>query len=1207
MDAKGKRFNYVAELQQLASNPGSVPDATGQLRLAFQQLCFAHLQGDVPIEQVRQLLKPLSPLALPTLHDTLADVLWWCGCEADKAAPERKRRYFDLVRLAAENLLPQDLLVERLDLAGLEAMELADPKMRKEYTRRVTHRLYVPSKFNLLRESSEGYAKLLTHSAELHTNGAAGPSQWLQLVRVLLGYFKLDPYRVYALLQDVWEQDVQGKADAFLPALKEFPPAICPVVAGFKMGRRERPGTEVSPVEVETGHPDPNRFYQLVALMIGHGMMGLADVYHHLIGPETEKVEAKGRLLLGLLRGKMYEPALELLALAAPWSFGGAKDMPLLQELLTYCGGIVEGLYRLHCPGYAVLGRARAPANASPTEAMEKLKSYGVGIMCHIGPHFAHNVPLFTKLCRVLAYFLTTKDPELEALTRVIVASVLLPSLTVTAANPALNFEVWQVLSQYEFTKRFEMYGPLRDQVWDGSLAEIRKVAHERMEDILQAITGPIDAKYIKRQARRVGQLVQCHPMLVTDRLVQYVARTKGELSASLLDLLVRLVQYFTPLGLDILVFQLLLKVAELSSALQGKKADDSARVAEDSVALNNVARFTGALYRRHFTVLDVAAFLQFLQRRLRAGEGMDVLLLDQLIQAAVGTRPGQGDESAISIADMQLFVGGPRLRAYHGTDLLYSKASLLSSGSQLATKALLQALTANGVGRSLVLLLGQLRAEHFGIQDVDRVTMAAPLLPRFDQINDTLHTLTSFLGYADTLVSAGTQKGALIRELGLCPADQLVAEYGLDWGTAFAVVRPTLPTRPLWQEADLASVLGPAAPRLLPGAVRRCPFSTRVFFLFWTMDLKDLLPCTEAYKTTMQDLQQEISKERSKVKDACVRAADKAPDGTVDGRRLAAQLQLKEAVLQGLTQEGNAEKAAFEEGQQRLYKLVDGLSSSPPNDAERCVWMLLQECLLPRCLISAVDATYCARFVHFLHKLDIPLSTMGLVSTILTSAPYWLMCVTVKEAHRIGRFVSMVGTMMLNWRQDPESYADACAKSVGFREDMGDAASQMSHERFCSAHRRMHERLAQAFDRCLEGGEWHQQRNCIVALKMLHPVFPLHYKNYTTILAAIGPLKAHVNESLRELAKDYAAMLSRQSFHEAIDSQDAADTDRDRGGRNPFIEGDRDDRGRSSTFSKRRSRADSPSPSSKKYAADDKGKPTRAPSRQRHRDSPRR
>lgn len=45
-----------------------------------------------------------------------------------------------------------------------------------------------------------------------------------------------------------------------------------------------------------------------------------------------------------------------------------------------------------------------------------------------------------------------------------------------------------------------------------------------------------------------------------------------------------------------------------------------------------------------------------------------------------------------------------------HFPGLVVRRPSPPAPGSQLATKALLQALTANGVGRSLVLLLGQLR-----------------------------------------------------------------------------------------------------------------------------------------------------------------------------------------------------------------------------------------------------------------------------------------------------------------------------------------------------------------------------------------------------------------------------------------------------------------------------------------------------------------
>lgn len=43
------------------------------------------------------------------------------------------------------------------------------------------------------------------------------------------------------------------------------------------------------------------------------------------------------------------------------------------------------------------------------------------------------------------------------------------------------------------------------------------------------------------------------------------------------------------------------------------------------------------------------------------------------------------------------------------------------------------------------------------------------------------------------------------------------------------------------------------------------------------------------------------------------------------------------------------------------------------------------------------------------------------------TSAPFFLMGVTHREAHRIGCLVALVTRMMTTWRQDPAAYTEVC------------------------------------------------------------------------------------------------------------------------------------------------------------------------------------
>ena len=105
---------------------------------------------------------------------TLADAVWfvWLECEGSAAAEERQGRLADAARAAmAAALLPKRLLMETgegdfLEWAGLV---VSRDGWRKKEIRANTRHVYTQRKFNLLREESEGYAKLVTL---LHQVGA---------------------------------------------------------------------------------------------------------------------------------------------------------------------------------------------------------------------------------------------------------------------------------------------------------------------------------------------------------------------------------------------------------------------------------------------------------------------------------------------------------------------------------------------------------------------------------------------------------------------------------------------------------------------------------------------------------------------------------------------------------------------------------------------------------------------------------------------------------------------------------------------------------------------------------------------------------------------------------------------------------------------------------------------------------------------------
>lgn len=108
-----------------------------------------------------------------------------------------------------------------------------------------TRALYTQQKYNLLREESEGYSKLITELAELPPvpSSAAPPSgmpaglstatraratadEVVANVRSLIGYFELDPNRVLDLVLEALEvRGNEGRACA-APTLLISPPAL---------------------------------------------------------------------------------------------------------------------------------------------------------------------------------------------------------------------------------------------------------------------------------------------------------------------------------------------------------------------------------------------------------------------------------------------------------------------------------------------------------------------------------------------------------------------------------------------------------------------------------------------------------------------------------------------------------------------------------------------------------------------------------------------------------------------------------------------------------------------------------------------------------------------------------------------------------------------------------------------------------------------
>lgn len=109
---------------------------------------------------------------------------------------------------------------------------------------------YKQCKFNLLREESEGYSKLVT---ELNTSlSGRDPQELQEVVQSIIGYFNLDPNRVLDLILESFECHLE-EHEFFVQLLRLYVPGMEKGDDGSRQPRMELAWTHFCVHGVEIG------------------------------------------------------------------------------------------------------------------------------------------------------------------------------------------------------------------------------------------------------------------------------------------------------------------------------------------------------------------------------------------------------------------------------------------------------------------------------------------------------------------------------------------------------------------------------------------------------------------------------------------------------------------------------------------------------------------------------------------------------------------------------------------------------------------------------------------------------------------------------------------------------------------------------------------------------------------------------------------
>jgi len=203
-------------------------------------------------------------------------------------------------------------------------------------------------------------------------------------------------------------------------------------------------------------------------------------------------------------------------------------------------------------------------------------------------------------------------------------------------------------------------------------------------------------------------------------------------------------------------------------------------------------------------------------------------------------------------------------------------------------------------------------------------------------------------------------------------------------------------------------------------------------------------------------------------------------------------------------------------------------------------ITQFLQICIFPRCVFTANDAVYCAKFIHIIHTLQTPnFSTLICFDRVFSDISYIVASLTENEASRYGRFLCSMLEMVMRWHQDKRCYEQECSNRPGFltvlRATNNEKAVYLDYENFRHVCHKWQYKLTKAVVVCLESKDYMQIRNTITVLtKILQ-----HYPRVQNLGQALERRIEKIIEEEKEkrqdlfiLATGYLGLLKQRKPH---------------------------------------------------------------------------
>lgn len=770
------------------------------------------------------------------------------------------------------------------------------------------------------------------------------------------------------------------------------------------------------------------------------------------------------------------------------------------------------------------------------------------------GVKIGQDPALLTKLARIGKWSLANDASE-ENFSRWIdlCKRLLVPALSLTKANPGVVNEVFDLLKLFPTATRYSIYAewytgatsrnPDIKSAFDQSTAETK--------DVLKRISKT----NTKQMARALAKVAYSSPGIVFK-----VALNQIESYNNLVQVIVECGRYFTYLGYDVLTWSLM---TSLGGKGRSRQQEDGMLI---SPWLQSLAFFAGSVFKRYtvMNATPILQYVIY-QLKNGNSTDLEVLEQIMTQMTGIPAAPSFNDKQLLAMAGGDLLQAqiletiqdfrnqpsfrGPAKRLLKALTepglagvllIAIAQERQLYPHSEAAAEAPLKPLAANldkltqVFFQYLAVLRSNLSTKEFDAAIPDVVS----LMKEFGVDADfafavSRHSLSQAVLEIDMAnaeeekklkeeqgknkeetKAESQEKPTANGDVDMADAPEEEQEKGEETNGAVKEETPIKEERDEKQEVAVAAPTPsgstptpatadepwhPVIKELMERLRTTLPenfedkMSLSFYATFWQLSLNDIHVPTAGYDDEFKSINQKISaviSDRSDVSVAGIKKRDTKKKELND-------------LLDRLRAEMKAQVQAYQMVRTRLQKekshwfAKHKLAMSPALHDN-----IIQECFLPRLLLSPFDAQYVYRMLFYLHSAGTPgFRTMFLIDRILREKQLTalIFICTQREAENLGRFLNQLLQELRKWHADSSSYEK---QAYGQKKDLPGFARKFNEEKQPETfltyedYRRLlykwHVSLNNALKACLTGGEYMHIVNAIIVLNAIHENFPI-------------------------------------------------------------------------------------------------------------------